>query len=39
MGRMVVGIDLSRKYYDVSCLDPGGEVVLDQHRYVSGKCD
>src|SRR3990172_2569376 len=33
MGRMVVGIDLSRKYYDVSCLDPGGEVVLDQHRY------
>ena len=33
MEGIVVGIDLSRKYYDVSCLDPGGEVVLDQHRY------
>jgi transposase len=33
MERILVGIDLSRKYYDVSCLDPGGEVLLAHRRF------
>jgi uncharacterized protein (DUF362 family) len=31
MERIVVVIDLSRKYYDVSWLEPGGDVLL-AHR-------